>query len=414
MAESFERYLTYVQQLETQARKSPGIFRFRAIMLVLLGQVYISSVLMATGVLLIGVLCVFVGICHDPANFYKMYWLVRLSIPLGIATFVLLRAVCTICHLFITVQVGIPEGIVLQQRDAPRLLSLVGQFRSRLKTPPIHRVVLMPGYNAGIYPRPRLGMLGWYEYYVHVGLALMLALSPEQFRAVIAHEMGHVSTGQMRFSRGLTAYGGAWSLLLERLECEDGLIAGIIRLFIHWYLTRLSAFDLVLRRSREYEADRVAARLCGKEHYVAMLINMEIKGAAAANVIRPPAPVARAPRARNLAEPCDEEEAPIETPVESDLSNILRGTIPVQESDKWLNLALEEQTAVGDSHPCLADRLSALGYPRQMHIENAFGQRLTIPPPLKEDAAEYFLGEHFTRLAEALGSLRGDVMSNAG
>lgn len=46
----------------------------------------------------------------------------------------------------------------------------------------------------------RLGVLGWHVNYLILGLPLMQAVSPEQFRAIVAHELGHLSRNHSRFA----------------------------------------------------------------------------------------------------------------------------------------------------------------------------------------------------------------------
>ena len=54
-------------------------------------------------------------------------------------------------------------------------------------------------------------MFGWLNNYVGVGLPLMRAFSPEEFRAVVAHEFGHLSCTD-RFRAGFIAYPAPSSL----------------------------------------------------------------------------------------------------------------------------------------------------------------------------------------------------------
>ena len=40
---------------------------------------------------------------------------------------------------------------------------------------------------------PRLGIFGWYRNYLIIGMPLMKSLTCEQFKAVLAHEFGHLA-----------------------------------------------------------------------------------------------------------------------------------------------------------------------------------------------------------------------------
>jgi hypothetical protein len=59
-----------------------------------------------------------------------------------------------------------------------------------LKSLKIHEVILDRSLNAAVLQHPRLGVLGWHKNYLFLGYQLMLALSPEEMRSVLAAVRG--------------------------------------------------------------------------------------------------------------------------------------------------------------------------------------------------------------------------------
>ena len=79
--------------------------------------------------------------------------------------------------------------------DFPELFALIDELRLRLNAPQIHHVVINYDHNSSVYQTPRCGWFGCYRNYLLLGLPLMQSLTPEQFKATLAHELGHLSGG---------------------------------------------------------------------------------------------------------------------------------------------------------------------------------------------------------------------------
>jgi hypothetical protein len=69
---------------------------------------------------------------------------------------------------------------------------MIEELRARLRAPRVHRVLVTGDFNAAVVRVPRLALLGWYRNHLLIGLPLAKALTPEQFRAVLAHELAHL------------------------------------------------------------------------------------------------------------------------------------------------------------------------------------------------------------------------------
>ena len=124
----------------------------------------------------------------------------------------------------------------LDPKRFPSLFDTLDAIRFRLEAPPIHRVVLTWELNAGLAQVPRLGVLGWPRNTLSLGLPLLLVLRPESFRAVVAHELGHLSGNHGAFGAWLYRIRHTWQRVLEGLMERDAKLDFGLRRFFRWYV----------------------------------------------------------------------------------------------------------------------------------------------------------------------------------
>lgn len=240
-----------------------------------------------------------------------------------------------------------PDGVELSAQDAPELFQALERIRRKIKGPPIHKVRLNDEFNASIQQVPRWGLLGGAVNHLTIGLPLIMALDRPRFLAVLAHEYGHLRGNHGRFAAWIYRTRLSWMRLHHRLADDEGPVAAATQAFLRWYFPRFCAKTFALARQDEYEADRIAGRLLGREVAAAALAEIEIRAAwlheefwadhwcAAASHALPVGPY-RSMR-RRLAEPPDAAFA-----------------------NGALRLALRRISSVEDTHPGLRDRIEAL------------------------------------------------------
>ncbi|MFB2880023.1 M48 family metallopeptidase [Floridanema aerugineum] len=110
-----------------------------------------------------------------------------------------------------------PKGVELTRQEAPKLFAVIAQLTAALKTPKFHHILLDTQLNAGVLQVPRFGILfvGWTRNYLFLGLPLMQSLSPQQFRAILAHELGHLSGNHSRFSGWIYQLRHPWLFIIR-------------------------------------------------------------------------------------------------------------------------------------------------------------------------------------------------------
>ena len=356
------QYDALVRGLEVSARERPGAYKLHVGGLALLGYGYVLSILL-------GSLAAICGIVWMAVHGRMGSGLGQIGAGLVVLVWMILRA--------IWVRFEPPDGIVLAPADAPALFAYVDRLRAALGAPRFHTALLTADFNASVVQLPRLGPLGWYRNYLTIGLPLMAALSPTELEAVLAHEVGHLSGAHGRFGAWIYRVRVTWMQLNARFEAQ-----GNARLFA-WFFRRwapyFSAYSAVLAREHEREADRVAGELAGGQHLADALIKLEVVGTHLNERYWP----AVFRRAADLAEP---PPSAIGEGVAA-----LRAGLDPADAERWLAAGLTRPTAIDESHPCLGDRVRALG---------ATGTVAGLTPAVT--AAEHFLGGRVTQLAATL------------
>lgn len=374
---SEKQFEQLVRRLEAYAQKHPAQYKVKVALVAALGYAYVLVVLglaLATGAWLI------LWLKEGGSSHLSS---IKLLFGLGILAAIILRA--------FWVRLARPAGYEVRREDAPRLFLLIDKLTHALGTPLFRHVLIVNDLNAAVAQRPRLGIFGWYQNYLLLGLPLMLAMTPAQFRAVLAHEFGHLGHHHGRFSGWIYRTRSVWSRLLEELRTRDHWGSGLFTRFLGWYAPFFNAYSFVLARAQEYEADRQAARLVGLHAMKDALASLQVIARLMDELYWP------ALNRRTITNP---------TPPAShldELITVLQRETPRDRIRKWLHDAMQQTTNYTDTHPALADRLAALD--QLSEKPNAPEPPADFPllrDPHEATAANYYLEAHATATREAL------------
>lgn len=367
-----EEFVEMVGRLEHFARREPSKYALRVGLLGALGYAFILLVL-AVAVVLVGAL----------------FYLGRLNfVVVKIGWLLVTFAALVVRALW--VRIAPPAGIELTRGEAPRLFALVDELTAKLDAPRIHRVLLDGDFNAGVSQVPRLGPLGWHRNHLVLGLPLMQALSPEQFRSVLAHELGHLSGNHGRFSSWIYRVRQTWFQLLARLQAEERWGSYVFVKFFNWYAPYFNAYSFVLARQHEYDADRAAAEVTSPQTAAEALVTVDVKGSRLSEEFWP--------------EIFKQAEAQVEPSRGAFLrmSSFLREPVPEAAGANFLRRSLTQETGYDDTHPSLAARLAALGVVPPGGASAAEWAARQQFAPLRESAAMHFFGASHQTFAERL------------
>ena len=319
--------------------------------------------------------------------FAVMYWAdLQGKIACGIlGTFILLGGGYAALRALL-VRVPLPEGQPVTRAEAPELFAVLDDLRTRLRSAPFHRVLIVPVCNAAIVQVPRLGVFGWPRNYLLIGLPLLDGLARDEMRAILAHEFAHLSREHGRFSHWLYRLRRSWQEIFKQLSAPrvrgELSLRPLVAKYVDWFWPRFNAHAFVLSRANEYEADAHAARLTGKDSAASALMRLNLVGRQLEQKLWP-----------NLFLLANEQAEP-PADVFARLRDGIRAGPAAEESTKWLAEALQMTSTNSDTHPCLTERLRALdALPPGIAFEKN---------PPRQSAAEALLGS-------SLETIRADV-----
>jgi len=345
-----------VARSEKLAAERPAQYRLGVFALAALGYLYLAFVV--TVLLALFVLSV-VSVVYLKAAAIKLIFVV------GATLLVVLRA--------LWVKLSPPSGIVLTRESSPELFEQLDELRRRLNAPRLHQVLLTPDFNAGITQVPRLGLFGWHQNYLVIGLPLTKALTVAQFQAVIAHELGHLSRGHARAANWIYRLRVIWQRLDASFAKSSHWAAVLVRPFFKRYVPYFTAASFPLARANEYEADAASLRITSARSAAQALTSVHVVGTYLSERYWPSIQAAA-------------KDAPL--PSFAPFRDFAVGAIkdlPAEDLQQWLQTALGKQTSHADTHPCLADRLKALGVPAEFAPPPAGGgAEMLLGPSLQE------------------------------
>ena len=293
-----------------------------------------------------------------------------MAILIGVpATVLTARAIYTLFFTMPTL-----EGIAITARRGPRLRALVEDVRRRIGAPRVHRILVTDSFNASVLQVPRAGIF-WPRNTLLLGYPLLATLSSDQLRAVIAHELGHITHAHGRFSSWVYRTRATWLRLIGELESRGATPLFARRLF-RWYVPRLNRASAAVSRGQELLADRLAADITSAELTAQALVACQIGEHALRETFWP----------QIFKKVHDDPEPP--------------GAFSMMGPNVWrrvrtdhgrlLDVLVETDPSPYDTHPPLLDRLTRIG------------QQPTLPAAVVSSAADELLAEHKDEIVAAL------------
>lgn len=363
----YEQYVSLITNLQEYAAKNRTAYEFRVLLLIVLGYGYILALLL---LFVIPILVVAAGLFFAPSGILQLFLLLGklwwLLVP-GIAIYFgfigsAIRA--------ITARVPEPEGKRLSQTQAPELFEFIdtASRHARIRSP--SRILVTDEFNVGVVTLPRFGIFGR-RVVMLLGLPLMKALSAEQFKAVIAHEIGHISRKHGKFSKWAYQMRESWGRLIDSQELSEHKFAVLYAKFANWYFPYFSAYSFVLMRKQEIDADRDAVELTGAKQLAEALIILAAKEAELNDV---------------FWKRIHEENLVSAVPAPHLFSRMLGALafMNLERAADSLERAVGIPTGIDDTHPSLADRLKQIGYWSGSGVPE-------LPTDTSPDAATVFL-----------------------
>jgi Zn-dependent protease with chaperone function len=346
-----EEFTGLVARLEKKAERDPAGYQSRAVLLALCGNAYLAAVLLLIVAAMVGVLATFTVLKAIAA---------KLVFVLGAFLVLVVRAVW--------IKLAPPEGIEVKRAEAPELFALIDELRNALRSAHFHHVLVTDEFNAAVYQMPRFGVFAGTRNYLLLGIPLMKLLTVEQFKAVLAHEFGHLARGHGRISNWVYCQRLRWARLAATLqEAESGgkfLFAPLFR----WFVPYFTAYSFPLARANEYQADAASARLASPRAAAEALTGVNVMASYLQERFWP-----------FVHRQADDLPQPRFMPF-SGLGQKAHEDMDPASASRWLEASLAQRTDLADTHPSLAERLKAIG------------ERAHLAPPEAGKGADRLLG----------------------
>jgi Zn-dependent protease with chaperone function len=376
-----DQFEALIKPLEGFAASRPEAYRFRVLLLAALGYAYLLIIvlILLSLVIALPVYMWMYGIRGINAFTIKILW-----IPLVLIGLVLRSLWITIPE---------PDGKEITREHATPLYELIDEITKSLNGPKVDHVLISDDFNAGIVQLPRFGMFGWLKNYLVVGLPLLQALSPAEFRAVLAHEFGHLSGKHGRFSGWIYRLRQTWLQILITVKQERSYASFLFEPFLNWYAPYLNAYSFVLARAQEREADDYSVELAGRETAAVTLSRLVAKERKLGEDFWPALFQQSKSQPQAPRDPFTQMLAELQQP------------LGYRKAQRWFFQSLRVPTGYDDTHPALVDRLAAIGYARDSKETEGLIDKLVQADEVGVSAASAFVAslpedtlESFNRL----------------
>lgn len=200
--------------------------------------------------------------------------------------------------------------------------------------------------------------------------------------------MGHISKSRSAFSGWVYRLRRLWFTILDELNGHYLFLS-----FFRWYAPYFFAYSFVLARSDEYVADKCGAEIAGSQAMAESLIAIHVYGKYLEEKFWP-----------DIIKHADDAPVPDVDPF---TMMFKPGEFEPSDGDKmnWLLECWKERTDTSDTHPCLSERLSALGF-RGVAAGPIDAAKPPLPPPASvgETAAKRFMAGWGDRLISLIDS----------
>jgi hypothetical protein len=359
-----EEFGWLISRLEAEAANKPAAFRAKVLLISCAAYIvlFIALALYAAFVVM-----GWIYIAERGVGLYKIYF--------ALATLAALPVFYGVFKTLLT-PLDPPSGRKITRTEAPVLFDLLDKMRRKLGGPPIHHVLVDQEYNAAICQLPRWGLAGPVTNYLVLGLPYMLGAQTSEIISVIAHEYGHLCGAHGKLHAWIYRQRNTLDAVYKNVGSSDNdspwhaAVAWLLDRFMPYH----AAYTFVLARQDEYDADRSASNLTGSAASANALVRSTLQGE-----------WYRASFWPALYRQSETRDSPAFMPYQA-MHTAFKMSYAEWATEAGLKRVWKQESGVSDSHPCLRDRIEALGL------------QAALPPPVTANAASALLGSLATVL----------------
>jgi Zn-dependent protease with chaperone function len=265
-------------------------------------------------------------------------------------------------------------GIKVTEAEQPALWARIRELAVQVGTRAPRRLYLVPDVNAAVWENTRLLGLIPGRRQMMIGVPLLMALTPAQLDAILAHELGHYGNRDTRLG-GLVGRTRQSVLAAvraagrrRRFDLPGG---GLFFAIFQWYAKVVLRTTQEASRAQELAADRVAAQIAGPATTIAAL--GELRGIDRAFDFY---------LARYLAPGLELGLMPPPPELFGSFSAMLADPVRRKQLAELAREPSEETADPFDSHPPMAQRMAALRAlpPGREHLTDSRAVAILVHP----------------------------------
>lgn len=244
-----------------------------------------------------------------------------------------------------------PEGFEVSPKHGS-LHDVLRGFTEKLDLPKIHKILITDDLNASAVQTRRFGLFGPVKNILVLGLPLMLLMSPEQVKSVMAHELGHFSGNHSRLAGWMYRARRTWAFLQHSFEEQDNWLAAPVSAYLKWFHPRFETYAFVISRDNEYEADNMAVALTSQAITADALVFVHAVAGQAYQAFWGDLMAKNRDSAQFVDNPWSQLHQSFECYLQSHK----------EQMKEAYDAAMSEKTTYHDTHPALKDRLANIGH----------------------------------------------------
>ena len=273
---------------------------------------------------------------------------------------------------------ALPAGSVLDRNKAPVLFELVDELGWHYRRSVIDRVVVSGEFALVIEKTPCSALPVWSMNTLNIGLPLIQALSPSQFRCALARRLGQFSKRRNPLGNWLYRLRQIWPQYAIATEAADPGFQPV-RWFFRVFAPLYERISLPVARLDELAADSYAMEVCSDEE---MLDTITTEMVSRLYLEEKYWPTYRKLTAR-VRELMPKPHA--------GMASVLRTGLQGDRGQEWLMKAMDQEPRYDDPMPSLAKRVENIGHwkPRMsgithesaatVYLEKAIGELDAMP-----------------------------------
>ena len=301
---------------------------------------------------------------------FYFYWLANgVKDPLfGAISIGMVTAIVLMLYFFRSILFNFsePEGVELDTES--KLAKMVLELSKKANAPMVEKIFISDEFNAHVSTYKSFSHpVG--KHYLTIGIQFMSAVSIEELKSTLAHELGHLSKEHTLFSRFIYK---VYQVLYELdyvLSQSHGFIDELYYKGLHLYIEKFEKLSYSIVRNHEFQADEFAAKTTSP----AVTASMLCRSALVSDWIYDN-------YWKNLWRNSWQHAVPNAGVIINACKEIT--SCKVTDMKKYYNQAKMEKTKKGDTHPSLTDRVEQLG------------EKVGIPRELnKNESALLLLGD---------------------